>query len=85
MTELEIKQIIEKSLGVYRGSIRRTPNGFVVEPGSMDIGYDALKDLSDKLGTTKINLDYEAGCGGYSEYTPGYPGNLTIAITIDPS
>lgn len=84
MNKLEIQQALRDCLGVYTVP-SYWPNHASVELGSTDVSYDMLKKLSDRLGTTHLNLVYSAGCSGYSEYTPGYPGSLTLEITINPS
>lgn len=67
------------------GAVWHYRNTYSVELHSDDIRFDQLSRLSEALGTRDINLDYMEGDPGYSEYTPGYPGRLTLEITINPS
>jgi hypothetical protein len=81
--KLEIQQALRDCLGCYTLPTY-WPTHVSVELDGGDVTYDMLAKLAERLGT-KINLNYHEGCSGYSEWTPGYPGNLYLEITINPS
>lgn len=85
MSKDELLKILRECLSVWYAPISQNGLTFRVELDGMDISYDDLSKLSSRLGTTKINLAYSEGCHGYSEYTPGYPGSLTLEVTVNPS
>lgn len=45
---------------------------------SVKFGFSELEKLSEYLGTRKINIDFEEGDGGWSEYTPGSSAYCSI-------
>jgi hypothetical protein len=81
---MTVEDTIRSILNVH-GRISLYRNTYSMDMHSSEITYDQLAKLSEALGTRKIDLDYCEGDSGYSEYTPGYPGRLTLAVTIDPS
>ena len=46
----------------------------------MTLTYTIMSELSELFGTRLVNVEYEAGCGDYSEYTPGDPAMFQLVI-----
>lgn len=81
MTKQEIKETIARVLGANARRINVGTTETRVN-GSLDVGYDQLKELTEALGTTKINFVFTEGDPGYSSWTPGSPDHFEFTIGI---
>ena len=82
--ELERRRLVREGAEELLSTIvtvRETKQGFAVEiEGDFKLTFAALQQLSIALGTTLIDINHEAGDPGYSEGTPGYPGETTLYV-----
>ncbi len=90
MTEDDALRAAKTAFPGQAGSMRATQSWDYVDGksvstvelhcGSFDISFSNLVMLSNLLDTKLINIVHHAGCAGYSEYTPGSPGDCYIQI-----
>ncbi len=80
------KKKIEDSIRSVLGSVREFDLNIYADltvltfTRGANIGYDVLLSLSNALGTTDINFEYDAGHPYYSEMTPGDPASFCVTI-----
>ncbi len=73
MTIQEAKQIIAEALGLFPSAIS-IDRGYAKITCSMNVTYDQLSQLAERLGTRVIYLT--------KDETPGYPGSFEVSINL---
>jgi hypothetical protein len=81
VTKKQIQEIVGRVLHVHPDNVHVSRETTTVYC-SFSVTYDDLLVLSQELGTTKINFDYQQGEPGYSSWTPGTDDSFSFTIGV---
>jgi hypothetical protein len=74
----------ESASGWLRGTstVVISPIGSDYRAERVSVTYARLRKLSEELGTTRIDIEYERETGPYSDVTPGDPSEFLIIARL---
>ena len=84
MKKEEIRKAVSECLGCSPGCVEIGSQFTEVHNSSLNTSYNNMLVLTQRLGTTNIDVSFSEGDPGYSEETPGWPSDLCVTIKITP-